>query len=266
MISLDLSVRRGAFTLQLQAQIDGGTTGIVGSSGSGKSTLLAAIAGLITPEHGRIVIAGNTLTDTAARLALPVHRRRIGLVFQDGLLFPHLTGEANLRYGERLLSPGERRVPFTRVVELLRLQPLLARRPASFSGGERQRLALGRALLASPRLLLLDEPLSAVDRPHRAEIINGLIAVRDELQIPMLYVSHDLGEVLRLTEHLLVFEEGRLIGSGNVRHQFADIPGAEEGRLIGSGHVRELMADPQARAVLVDPFLYERLGLEVRHE
>lgn len=213
-VRLDLCVRRGAFTLQLQVEIGPGITGIVGPSGSGKSTLLAAIAGLIVPERGRIVVAGTTLTDTATGIATSVHQRRIGLVFQDGLLFPHLTGEANLHYGERLLPPSERRVPFTRVVDLLRLQPLLARKPASLSGGERQRLSLGRALLASPRLLLLDEPLNAVDRPHRAEILAGLIAVRDELAIPMLYVSHDLGEVLHLTDQLLVLDRGRMVGHG----------------------------------------------------
>lgn len=238
MIALDLCVRRGAFTLQMQARIEAGITGIVGPSGSGKSTLLSTIAGLVTPESGRIVVAGITLTDTAAGIAVPVHQRRIGLVFQDGLLFPHLTGEANLRYGERLLPPGGRRVPFTRVIGLLRLQSLLARKPASFSGGERQRLALGRALLASPRLLLLDEPLSAVDRLHRAEIISGLVAVRDELQIPMLYVSHDLGEVLHLTERLLVLDDGCL---------------------VGNGRVDDLLADPATQALLVDPLVRQRL-------
>lgn len=237
-LMLDLVVRRGAFTLQLTAQMVSGITGIVGPSGSGKSTLLATIAGLITPERGRIVVAGAALTDTVAGIAVPVHQRRIGLVFQDGLLFPHLTGEANLRYGERLLSSHERRVPFQRVVDLLRLQPLLARKPASYSGGERQRIALGRALLAAPRLLLLDEPLSAVDRSHRAEIISGLIAVRDELAIPMLYVSHDLGEVLHLTDSLLVLDGGRI---------------------AGQGPVDDLLQQPATQGLLVDPLVRERL-------
>jgi len=239
MIALDLSVRRGAFTLQLAAEIGPGITGIIGPSGSGKSTLLATIAGLITPSRGRVAVAGTTLTDTATNSALAVHQRRIGLVFQDGLLFPHLTGEANLRYGERLLPVGERRVPFTRVVDLLRLQPLLTRKPASFSGGERQRLALGRALLASPHLLLLDEPLNAVDRPHRAEILAELRTVRDELAIPMLYVSHDLGEVLRLTDELLVLDGGRLVGAG----QF-----------------RTLVQDAAIAGLLIDPVIQQRLA------
>lgn len=237
MIAFELTVRRGAFTLEVQAEIGAGITGVVGPSGSGKSTLLAAIAGLLEPVRGRIVVAGVTLGDTTAGIAVPVHRRRIGLVFQDGLLFPHLDGAANLRYGERLLPPAERRVPFARVVELLRLQPLLTRRPASFSGGERQRLALGRALLASPRLLLLDEPLSAVDRPHRAEILPELAAVRDELAIPMLYVSHDLGEVLRLGERLLVLDQGRLVAHGSFD---------------------EVMAQRSAADLLVDPLLAAR--------
>lgn len=243
MIALDLQVRRGAFALELATEIGPGITGIVGPSGSGKSTLLATIAGLIAPERGRVVVAGSTLTDTAARIAIPVHRRQIGLVFQDALLFPHLSGEANLRYGERLLPPSGRRVPFARVVELLRLQSLLDRRPSSFSGGERQRLALGRALLASPRLLLLDEPLNAVDRPHRGEILAGLIAVRDELAIPMLYVSHDLGEVLRLTEHLLVLDQGRLVAHGTFD---------------------QVARDPAAAALLMDPVLAARWPLTER--
>lgn len=236
-ITLDLTARRGAFTLACASTIGDGITGVVGPSGAGKSTLLAAIAGLTALERGTITVAGTVLTDTTNRIAVPVHQRRIGLVFQDGLLFPHLTGEANLRYGERLLPPAERRVPFARVVELLRLQPLLARRPATLSGGERQRLALGRALLASPRLLLLDEPLSAVDRPHRAEIVNELIAVRDELAIPMLYVSHDLGEVLRLTEHLLVLDQGRLVAQGTYA---------------------QVAQDPVAGPLLIDPVIAAR--------
>ena len=238
MIALDLHVRRGAFDLQVQAEIGPGITGLVGPSGAGKSTLLAAIAGLVAPDRGRITIAGEVLTDTAADIAVPTHRRRIGMVFQDGLLFPHLTGEANLRYGERLLPPSGRRVPFARIVDLLRLQPLLTRKPASFSGGERQRLALGRALLAAPRLLLLDEPLNAVDRPHRAEIISGLIAVRDELAIPMLYVSHDLGEVLRLTAQLVVLDQGRVRGMGD----FAS-----------------LARKPETTDLLIDPVIQQHL-------
>ena len=238
MISLALSVRRGAFTLDLSAEIGPGITGVVGPSGSGKSTLLAAIAGLVVPAHGRIVVDGTTLSDTAARVQVPVHQRRIGLVFQDGLLFPHLDGAANLRYGERLLPSDQRRVAFARVVELLRLQPLLTRKPPSLSGGERQRLALGRALLASPRLLLLDEPLNAVDRPHRVEILAGLLAVRDELAIPMLYVSHDLGEVLRLTDQLLVLDDGRC---------------------LGQGRCADLARDPVVGGTLMDPLVRQHL-------
>jgi len=160
----------------------------------------------------------------------------------NGLLFPHLSGEANLRYGERLLPVSQRRVPFARVVDLLRLQPLLARKPTSLSGGERQRLALGRALLASPRLLLLDEPLNAVDRPHRAEILAGLIAVRDELAIPMLYVSHDLGDVLRLTDDLLVLDQGRCLAQGGLA---------------------AVARNPAAAALLMDPVVTARWPLAV---
>lgn len=243
MITVDIGVKRGDFALDLAATVGAGITGVFGPSGSGKSTLLLAISGLLTPQRGRIAVGDDCVfVDRAASVLLPAHRRRIGLVFQEGLLFPHYSVAGNLRYGERLLPPAERRVGFDRVVDLLRLAPLLDRRPATLSGGERQRVALGRALLTSPRVLLCDEPLNAIDRRHRAEILPYFRQVTAELAIPMLYVSHDLGEVLALTEQLAVLDGGRLIGHGQI-----DV----------------LAADPMVRPLLYDETVLARFRSSV---
>ena len=214
MIKLDLSLRRGGFTTTVATEFPSGVTGIFGPSGSGKTTLLHLIAGLLVPDRGRIEVDSEVLVDRAAGIIVPPHRRRIGLVFQHGWLFPHYSVEGNLRYGERLLSPATRRFTFDRIVDLLRLRPLLARRPGQLSGGERQRVALGRALLASPRLLLCDEPLSSLDRGLKQDILPFLAQLHGELGIPMLYVSHDLGEILRLTERVLVLDAGAVVVHG----------------------------------------------------
>ena len=237
MISVDIGVPRGDFALELAATFGAGITGVFGPSGSGKSTLLLAIAGLLTPQRGRIAVGDCVFVDRAVGALLPAHRRRIGLVFQEGLLFPHYSVAGNLQYGERLLPPADRRIGFDRVVELLRLAPLLERRPATLSGGERQRVALGRALLTSPRLLLCDEPLNAIDRRHRADILPYFRQVTAELAIPMLYVSHDLGEVLALTEQVAVLDGGRL---------------------AGHGHIDALAADPLVRPLLYDEAVLTR--------
>jgi molybdate transport system ATP-binding protein len=204
MIGIGISCRRGGFALAADLELPDGITGIVGPSGAGKSTLLLAIAGLVRCERDHVAIAGRSLA------GLPPHRRRIGTVFQAGLLFPHLSVEANLRYG----MGGQPPIPFARIAGLLRLDGLLARRPATLSGGEQQRVALGRALLSAPRLLLCDEPLSSLDRAHRQEILPFLAGVWGEFAIPMLYVSHDLGEVLALTDRLVVLDQGRVAGHG----------------------------------------------------
>ena len=237
LVTIDISVRRGDFALDLTTTFGAGITGVFGPSGSGKSTLLLAIAGLLAPSHGRIAIGDRVFVDRTAGVLLPAHRRRVGLVFQEGLLFPHFSVAGNLRYGERLLPPAERRIAFGHVVDLLRLAPLLERRPGTLSGGERQRVALGRALLMSPRLLLCDEPLSAIDRRHRAEILPFFRQVAQELAIPMLYVSHDLGEVLALSEQLAVLDCGRL---------------------AAHGHINALAADPLVRPLLYDEAVLAR--------
>ena len=216
MLELDgVEARRGNFGFSVTARCDHPVTGVFGASGCGKTTLLHLVAGLLCPQAGRLLLDDEVLFDHSARRHVPPHERRIGVVFQDGRLLPHLSVEANLRYGERLVPPTERRLQQGPVVELLEIGPLLDRRPRQLSGGERQRVALGRSLLASPHLLLLDEPLAALDRPIKQQILPFLQRVRDELAIPMLYVSHDLGEILQMTSQLLVIADGRVAGHGH---------------------------------------------------
>jgi len=214
MLELDLHYVRGSFELALAHRFGGGVTGICGPSGSGKSTLLALVAGLLSPGSGSMAFDGQVLVDRAQRRFVPAHRRRFGLVFQDGQLFPHLSVRANLLYGWRGLAPAQRRFSLEGVTALLELAPLLERRPDQLSGGERQRVALGRALLYSPRMLLLDEPLSSLDTRLKAQILPFLKRVRDETRLPMLYVSHAPDEVAYLADRVLQIERGRLVSGG----------------------------------------------------
>jgi molybdate transport system ATP-binding protein len=216
MLEVDVTVRRGAFLCEARFASDAPIVALFGRSGAGKSTLVHAIAGIVRPERGRIVIGGRTLFDSAAGVDLAPEKRRVGYVFQDGLLFPHLSVRANLAYGEGLLAPGERAVDHARVVALLGLERLLDRRPATLSGGERQRVAIGRALLASPRVLLMDEPLASLDGPRKAEILSYVELLRDEWRLPIVYVSHAIEEVTRLADHLVLLTEGRVAAEGPV--------------------------------------------------
>jgi molybdate transport system ATP-binding protein len=208
--------RQGDFILD--ALFGAPTPGVIalfGRSGSGKSTLVNIISGLLAPDRGDVRLDGEVLTDTLTRVAVPVETRRIGYVFQDARLFPHLSAEGNLRYGEKRTS-APHTIAFGDVVELLGLAPLLARRPHQLSGGERQRVALGRALLSQPRLLLLDEPLASLDAARREEVLPYLEALRDQLSVPMVYVSHQFEEVLRLATHLVLLEAGKVLAEGPV--------------------------------------------------
>ena len=213
MLSFDLRCARGAFRLDATAVLDGGVTGICGPSGSGKSTLLALIAGLLHPDAGTLTLDGETLIDTNARLFVPAWRRHVGLVFQDGQLFPHMSVRRNLAYGYDRLSQAARRFTFDAVIALLEIGPLLDRRPTLLSGGERQRVALGRALLYSPRLLLLDEPLSSLDARLKDQILPFLKRIKQETRLPMLYVTHAQAEVDYLADRVLTMESGRLTKS-----------------------------------------------------
>jgi molybdate transport system ATP-binding protein len=213
-LDLLLELARPEFRLAVDLHLEGNAAGVFGPSGAGKTTLLHALTGLLRPQAGRIVLDDEVLFDSAMHLHVPAHRRHIGLVFQDARLFPHLTVEGNLRFGERLLPTGERRIHFDEVVDLLEIGSLLERPARHLSGGERQRVALGRALLASPRLLLLDEPLSSLDRRLKAQILPYLRRVHQALGVPLLIVSHDLGDILHLTDRLVVLDQGRVVGHG----------------------------------------------------
>jgi len=214
MLDVDIRLSRGRFGLEASFAADAPIVALFGRSGSGKSTVVDAIAGLVRPATGRIVVAGRTLFDTARGINLPPEQRRVGYVFQDGLLFPHLTVRANLAYGARLSVPGEPVVDRARVIALLGLEDLLERRPATLSGGERQRVAIGRALLASPRVLLMDEPLASLDGPRKAEILSYVELLRDEWRLPIVYVSHAIEEVTRLADHLVLLAGGKVAAQG----------------------------------------------------
>ena len=214
MLDIELRFRRGAFRLEVEARTEAGVLGLYGASGAGKTTLLHLMAGLLRPERGRIVVDDEPLYDHRARVERPPEKRGIGLVFQDGRLFPHMSVRQNLLYGHRRCPRARRRFELAEVIALLELGPLLERRPRSLSGGERQRAALGRAILGGPRLLLMDEPLAGLGPQHREPIFPFLRRVRDALEIPFVYVSHDIGELLRLTQHVLILEEGRSLGCG----------------------------------------------------
>ena len=197
---IDIELRRGSFRREFAIRSERRVIAVVGDSGAGKSTLLHAIAGLLPAALGLVVVAGETLFDRDRRIDLPAHRRRIGYVFQDARLFPHLDVRANLLYGLRGAAARERRFELADIVELLGIAPLLARGTGGLSGGETQRVALGRALLSQPRILLLDEPLSMLDMNRRDELLPYLQRVRDESGLPMIYVSHYPEEVRRIAE------------------------------------------------------------------
>lgn len=212
-LHIQISHRLPQITLDLSFDAPDGITVLFGPSGAGKSTIANAVAGLVTPDQGRIALRDRVLFDTAAGINIPPHRRRIGYVFQEARLFPHLTLRQNLRYGQ-WFNPAARSAPFERIVDLLGLGALLHRRPATLSGGEKSRAALGRALLAGPQLLIMDEPLAALDQARKDEILPYLERLRDEIRQPILYITHDRTEVQRLASHLVRIEAGRLTYSG----------------------------------------------------
>ena len=216
MLSVDVEKRLGEFSIAAKFEAAGGATALFGPSGAGKTSIVNMIAGLVRPDRGRIVLDDNVLFDCAARVNVPAHRRRIGYVFQEGRLFPHLSVAQNLDYGRWMSKlepdPAERE----RIVALLDIGNLLPRRPGHLSGGERQRVAIGRALLLKPRLLLLDEPLASLDRARKLEILPYLARLRDEARVPMIYVSHQAGEIQRLASQVVRIEDGRVVGAGGL--------------------------------------------------
>ena len=195
---------------------NGGVTALFGRSGAGKTSVVNMVAGLVRPDQGHIVVNGRTLFDAAKGLHIPPEKRRMGYIFQDGRLFPHLSVRANLTYGMRLTPPAERYVALDDVVDLLGIGHLLHRRPAKLSGGEKQRVAIGRALLTSPSLLLMDEPLASLDGIRKAEVLPFLSQLCEELSTPILYVSHSMEEVLKLADTLVLLDQGRVAAAGPI--------------------------------------------------
>ncbi len=255
---LRLSVVKRWPGFKLRAELEASTPGVValfGRSGCGKTTLVNIISGLLRPDEGRVELDGVTLTDMRERVSVPVQRRRIGYVFQESRLFPHLGVLANLRYGLRRAPKEGRFIGLDEVLALLGLEPLLGRRPYQLSGGERQRVALGRALLSQPRLLLLDEPLAALDAARREEVLPYLETLRDKLSIPMVFVSHQLDEVLRLATQVALMEAGEIVASGtlsdiSLRPELRSIVGPEAVGAVLDGVVTQVdtsngMADVQ---------------------
>lgn len=285
MLKFDLRGRRGRWNLEARAQLDGGCVGLFGPSGAGKSSLLEMLGGLLPPERGMIELNGVTLFDRAGGTNVAPHRRDIAIVFQDNLLFPHYSVEGNLRYGEKHHAQNAKHIGFDDVVGLLQLDPMLDRSPGMLSGGERRRVAIGRALLASPNLLLLDEPLTGLDAGLRSEILAFLDRVRDALKIPMIYVSHHLEDILQLTRELWFMHEGRLLGRGDyldlvqdseiVAHLLPmgllnvlemEVSGREPGAGCTTFRPRTRKTDSQANAetlLLHGPLIDEAPGAEV---
>lgn len=218
-MSVEVELRHsfGAFALDVAFKTgQGGVTALFGPSGAGKTSVINAIAGLFQPDKGRIVIGGRVVLDTKAGVFVPARERHAGYVFQDARLFPHMSVESNLRFGWRRAENPASAGEIARVVELLGLSHLLARSPRALSGGEKSRVALGRALLASPDILLLDEPLATLDAARRAEILPYLERLRDETRLPMFYVSHAVDEVARVADEIVVLRDGRSVEQGSV--------------------------------------------------
>jgi len=268
------NLARGAFDLDVDLSLPSpGVSALFGVSGAGKSTLVEVLAGL-APAEGRIALDGEVLLDTGQGIDIPAARRGIGCVFQDGRLFPHYDVEGNLRYGERRARARPQHVRFEQVVELLGLTALLARRPPQLSGGEKQRVAVGRALLSQPRLLLLDEPLAALDVARKQELLPYLERLRDELATPIVYVSHAFDEVIRIAQHVVVMERGRGVLSASLAEACLsplvhDITGAGVVGAVLEGVVQENVVpknvvSPDASRDSAAPTLVRCGALEIR--
>ncbi len=228
-LHIDIEKKLGAFSLQVKADVSGERTGIFGESGSGKSTLVHLLSGVMKPGVGEIRLDDEILFSSSRKINIPPEKRRIAIVFQQAMLFPHLSVKANLLYGYKRCRPEHRRIKPEALIELLKLQPLLPRGVENLSGGEKQRVALGRAILANPRLLLMDEPLSALDDQLRFQIIPYLRSVSEEFRIPYLFISHSLTEMQLMAERIVELRNGHCIDETTpeelARKKMAQSPG-----------------------------------------
>ncbi len=250
-LEVDIGLRLGGFAMQARFSAGPGITALLGRSGSGKTSIVNAIAGLVRPERGRVRVDGTVLFDAAAGIDVPAHRRRVGYVFQEARLFPHLNVWQNLLYGRWFVPKAERRAGLDEIVELLAIGPLLSRRIAGLSGGERQRVAIGRALLASPRILLMDEPLASLDAARKAEILPFVERLGHELRLPLVYVSHALEEVVRLAATVVLVGEGRIIDAGPAAEVLPRLdPAGRQGRFETSSMLQVRIAAQDAAFAL----------------
>jgi molybdate transport system ATP-binding protein len=243
MLSVEIAQRLGAFDLKVAFSSTQPVTALFGRSGSGKTSIINAIAGISRPAQGRIDLNGEVLFDSARGIDVPIERRRVGYVFQEGRLFPHMTVRQNLLYGYRKHEEEPLAEPEA-VIALLGLDHLMERRPAALSGGEKQRVAIGRALLANPRLLLMDEPLASLDGHRKTEILDYIELMRDSIDLPIIYVSHAVDEVVRLADQVVIVSEGRVAAAGSVAEVMGNpelrrFAGSFEGGTVIEGRVLE---------------------------
>ncbi|HMK35718.1 MAG TPA: molybdenum ABC transporter ATP-binding protein [Desulfomonilaceae bacterium] len=215
MLDVKIKKKLGAFQVSASFQTNGtGITALFGPSGTGKTSVVNMVAGLARPDEGRIVVNGVTCFDSAEGIDIRPEKRRFGYIFQDGRLFPHLSVRSNLVYGMNLVPVSERFIQVEKVVEILGIKHLLNRRPAKLSGGEKQRVAIGRALLTSPRLMLMDEPLASLDKERKSEVLPFIKSLPHEFSVPILYVSHSVSEIRDLAQNVVIMNEGRTVKAG----------------------------------------------------
>ncbi len=240
-LTVEAKTRLGNFSLDVSFTSEQGVTALFGRSGSGKTSVIRMISGLSRLDQGRIALDGDVIVDTARGIHQPPHRRRFGYVFQEARLFPHLDVRKNLNYGRWFAPKNARPDNFDQIVELLGIGGLLDRRPGRLSGGEQQRVAIGRALLSSPRLLLMDEPLAALDESRKSEVLPYLERLRDELGLPIVYVSHSVAEVARLADRVVLMKDGRIEATGTASEVLRGLGGEmREAASVLSGTVEEV--------------------------